>query len=134
MLSTLDKETVRIFLKLCQKEISKGNCYFINRTLNKNGRKISSKQALLDIGIMKKEQIWRHIFELKETDCIEISFDYDKNRDTNSEIYIFIKKINNKDIYIKLTMRESGVICISFHESYKKVSDKNERKNVLLQL
>lgn len=134
MISKLDKETVKTFLKICKKEILKGNCHFINRTYIKDDKKITSKQALLNIGIMKKEQIWQHVLELKETDCIKISFDKDKKRDNNTEIYVFIKKINGKDIYIKLTMRESGVICISFHESNKKVSDKNEQENVLLQL
>ena len=132
MYSTLDKEAIKIFLKLCHKEIARGNCHLVNRTLNINGKIISTKQALLDIGIMNKEQIWKHILELKETDCIKIDFDYNKKMDNNSEIYVFKKMINKKSIYIKLTMRESGIICISFHESYQKASDKNEIKNVLL--
>lgn len=132
LISTLDKETVKIFLKICRKEISRGNCHFINRTLNINGKLVTSKQALLEIGIMKKETIWNYVLELNETDCIKIDFDYDKRRDNNSEIYIFKKRINRKDVYIKLTMRKIGVICISFHESYKKECEKNERKNVLL--
>lgn len=132
MNTTLDKQTVRIFLRICHKEILKGNCHFINRNLNINGRIINSKQALLDIGILKKETIWEHILSLTENECIKIDFDYDKKRDSNTEIYVFKKIINRKDVYIKLTMRESGVICISFHESYKKESEKNERKKILL--
>ena len=134
MVSALDKEAIKIFLKVCQREIKKGNCHFVNRVLEINGKKINSKQALLNIGIMKKETIWKYILELKETDCIKIDFDYNKKRDYNSEIYVFQKWINKKEIYIKLTMRQSGIICISFHENYQKVSVKNERKNVLLPL
>lgn len=132
MITTLDKETTKTFLKICHREINKGNCHFINRTLNINGRQINSKQALLDIGIMNKEQIWNYVLELTENDCISIEFDHDKKRDNNAEIYIFVKKINEKNVYIKLTMRKSGIICISFHKSYKKESEKNGNKNVLL--
>lgn len=132
MNSTLDKKTIELFLKISKKEIKKGNCHFINRNLNINGKKINSKQALLDIGIMKKETLWNYILELEESDCVKIDFDYNKKMDNNTEIYVFKKLINKKEIYIKLTMRQSGVICISFHESYKKESEKDERKNVLL--
>lgn len=117
-LTNLDKKAIELFLKICRKEIVKGNCHFINRTLKINGHKIDAKQALLDLGIMKRNQIWQHILELKVNDCIKIDFDYDKKRDDNAEIYIFKKMINRKDVYIKLTMRPSGIICISFHQSY----------------
>lgn len=117
-LNNINKKAIELFLKICRKEIAKGNCHFINRTLKINGYKIDAKQALLDLGIMKRNQIWQHILELKINDCIKIDFDYDKKRDNNTEIYIFKKIINRKDVYIKLTMRPSGIICISFHESY----------------
>lgn len=132
MTTALDIEATRIFLKMCKREISKGNCHLVNRTININGKIINSKQALLNLGIMKKEQIWNYILELKVEDCIKVDIDYNKKMDNNTEIYVFKKIINKKEVYIKLTMRTSGVICISFHESYKKESEKNERKNVLL--
>ena len=119
MLSTLDKNSIKSFLALCRKEVQRGNCHLIQRKLNINGKIVTIKQALLDLGILKIETVWKYILELKEEDCVKVDFDYDiKRRSTNSEIYVFKKKINEKVAYIKLTYRSSGVICISFHESY----------------
>lgn len=119
MLSTLDLDTVNLFLKICKNEIKKGNCYFVGyRKININGKIISAKQALIDIGIMKEKDIWKHIQTLETKDCIKIDRDRDYSRDMNSEVYIFKKIINSKLIYIKLTINDRGVICISFHESY----------------
>ena len=81
-------------------------------------KKISAKQALIDIGIMKVQDIWNYILELEADDCIKVDRDHDYSRDMNSEVYIFRKKINSKIVYIKLTMNDRGIICISFHESY----------------
>lgn len=78
----------------------------------------NAKQLLINIGIMKINQIWEHILTLNVSDCVKVDFDYEKRRDTNSEIFVFKKMINNKNVYIKLTMNEKGIICISFHESY----------------
>ena len=117
MLSTLDKNAVEIFLKLCKTEIKKGNCKFINyRKVKINGKVKNALQELFDIGIMKIEDIWNYVLDLDSSECFKISFDYDKRRDNNSEIYEFIKIINKKKVYIKLTYRNK-VICLSFHES-----------------
>ena len=119
MLSTLDIDAVNTFLKICKREIEKKNCYFVgDRAININGKKISAKQALIDIGIMKVQDIWKHILDLGIDDCIKVDRDHDYSRDMNSEVYIFRKKINSKIVYIKLTMNDRGIICISFHESY----------------
>lgn len=119
MLDTLDVDAIIYFLKTCEKEIKKGSCYFAGyRTISINGKKISAKQALIDIGIMKVEDIWKYILSLEVKDCIKIDRDRDYSRDMNSEIYIFRKNINSKIVYIKLTMNDRGIICISFHESY----------------
>ena len=117
MLSPMNLDAVRSFLNICKREIPKGNCRFIKRNININGNIISSTQALLNIGIMNQKQIWEHVLNLTENDCVKVSLDYDYKRDTNSEIFIFKKIINKKMVYIKLTMREIGIICISFHES-----------------
>lgn len=45
--------------------------------------------------------------------------DYDTRRDMNSEIFEFIKVINKKDVYIKLTINDRGAVCLSFHISNK---------------
>lgn len=119
MLSTLDLNTTDSFLKICRKEIKKKRCQFIGyRYLNINGKNVSAKQALLDIGIMKLQDIWDYILELKKEECIKIERDHDHLRDMNSEIFIFKKIINTKKVYIKLTINSHGVICISFHEDY----------------
>ena len=119
MLSTLDIDATSSFLKVCKKEIKKKNCFFAGyRTLTINGKRISAKQALIDIGIMKVQDIWQHILDLGIDDCIKVDHDRDYSIDMNSEVYIFRKKINSKIVYIKLTMNDRGIICISFHESY----------------
>ena len=118
MLNTLDLDTVKTFLRTCKSEINKRNCYFIGyRKININGKIISAKQALIDIGIMKEKDIWNHILSLETEDCVKIDRDRDYSRDMNSEVYILKKNINQKIVYIKLTMNSRGIICISFHES-----------------
>ena len=67
---------------------------------------------------MKVQEIWKHILDLEVNDCIKVDCDHDSSRDMNSEVYIFRKMINSKIVYIKLTMNDRGIICISFHESY----------------
>ena len=58
MLGTLNLDAVNSFLNTCRKEIKKGNHYFVGyRKININGKKISAKQALIDIGIMKEKDI-----------------------------------------------------------------------------
>lgn len=119
MLKNIDLDAVNLFLKTCRKEIKKRNCYFVGyRILNINGKVISAKQALIDIGIMNINEIWNYILELEERDCVKIDHDRDYSFDMNSEIYVFKKLINEKIVYIKLTMNDKGIICISFHESY----------------
>ena len=119
MLTTLDIDTVKTFLRICKNEIEKGNCHFVSyRKLDINGKIISPKQALIDIGIMKEKDIWKHISSLEIENFVKIDRDRDYSRDMNSEIYVFKKLINSKNVYIKLTVNNNGVICISFHESY----------------
>ena len=119
MLSTLDIDAINTFLKICKKEIKNKNCHFVGyRAININGKKISAKQALIDIGIMKYQDIWKYILDLEVNDCIKVDRDRDYSRDMNSEVYIFRKMINSKIVYIKLTINDRGLICISFHESY----------------
>lgn len=117
MLSTLDKNAVETFLKLCKKEVERKNVLFIkNRKINLNGRILTARQALAEIGIFKEKEIWRHVMDLNVQDCISVSFDNDVSRDYNTEMYVFLKMINGKNVYIKLTYRNK-VVCLSFHES-----------------
>lgn len=115
-LSVLDKEVVDIFLKTARKEIDNNNVYFIGyRDVLSNGKKVNAMQALLDIGIVRKEDIWNYIKTLTSDDCFRISRDYDFKRDYNSEIFEFKKFINRKLVYIKLTINNKGLLCLSFH-------------------
>ena len=117
-ITEISKQSIKPFLNLCKKEIKKGNCKFINTRLIKvNGKYVSAKKELLDIGIFKEKEIWKYILGLEEKDCIDVSNDYDLKRDFNTEMYEFIIYINGKKVYIKLTYRNK-VICLSFHESY----------------
>ena len=116
MLSSLDLAAVNSFLITARKEIDKNNAYFVYYRNVKSGNKVvNARQALLDIGIIKISEIWNHIKELQASDCFRISRDRDFSRDFNAEIYEFKKIINRKNVYIKLTINDKGLLCISFH-------------------
>lgn len=116
MLSNLDLAAVNSFLITARKEIDKNNAYFVYYRNVKSGNKVvNARQALLDIGIIKISEIWNHIKELQPRDCFRISRDRDFDRDFNAEIYEFKKIINRRNVYIKLTINDKGLLCISFH-------------------
>ena len=118
--ATIDNVVVESFLKTVKREIKKGNRSFVgHRNVCSNGKVISAKQALLDIGIVKIKEIWDVILNLEVSDCFRISMDYDKTRDMNSEIFEFIKVYNKLNVYIKLLINDRGVVCLSFHISNK---------------
>ncbi len=119
-LSKIDEFAVNAFLNTSKKLIHENKKQFIwYRELKINGKILTAKQALYDIGIFHEKEIWNYILELNPTELIKIEMDRDSHRDYNSEIFVFIKKINSKDIYIKLTINRKGLLCLSFHESYK---------------
>lgn len=114
----VDIGIVTSFLKTVKKEIKRGHRVFIGyRSISSNGKIVNAKQGLLDIGVVKASDIWKYIFELEPNECFRIGFDYDKSRDMNSELFEFIKKINKKNVYIKLFLNNRGVVCLSFHIS-----------------
>ena len=116
MLSALDLSAVTTFLKMANKEIDNNNVQFIYyRKVEYNNKVVTARQALLDIGIIKEEEIWKHVKELKPENCFKISKDRDYKRDYNTEIYEFKKIINKKVVYIKLTINNRGLLCLSFH-------------------
>ena len=116
MLSSLDLAVVNAFLITARREIDKNNAYFVYYRNVKSGNKVvNARQALLDIGIIKISEIWNYIKELQPSDCFRISRDRDFSRDFNAEIYEFKKIINRKNVYIKLTINDKGLLCISFH-------------------
>lgn len=116
MLSALDLSAVTTFLKMANKEIDNNNVYFIGyRNVEYNNKIINARQALLDIGIVKEKEIWKYIKELKPENCFRISKDRDNKRDYNTEMYEFKTIINKKKVYIKLTINNRGLLCLSFH-------------------
>ena len=116
MLGSLDLAVVNLFLITARREIDKNNAYFVYYRNVKSGNKVvNARQALLDIGVIKISEIWNYIKELQPSDCFRISRDRDFSRDFNAEIYEFKKIINRKNVYIKLTINDKGLLCISFH-------------------
>lgn len=119
-LSKLDEFAVNSFLITAKKLIHENKKQFVwYRELKINGKILTVKQALYDIGIFHEKELWNYILELNPTELIKIEMDRDSHRDYNSEMFVFIKKINHKDVYIKLTINRKGLLCLSFHESYK---------------
>ena len=114
-LSKLDREAAKSFLKTAKNEIKRKN-YYLQPYKYYNGIRYSAVDLLLYLDITDVKEIWNYILELSEEDLIDVSFDYDKNRDCNTELFEFIKKINGKDAYIKLTIRDK-LVCLSFHEN-----------------
>ncbi len=121
MLSTLDETALRHFLKISKDLIKSRKRTIVPRDYEINGEIINYKQAIIDIGIVKIEDVWNYVLDLEESECIDVSEDNDYRRDFNSEIFEFIKEINGKAVYIKLTLRTSNnndiLVCLSFHES-----------------
>ena len=119
-LSKLDEFAVNSFLITAKKLIHENKKQFVwYRELKINGKILTVKQALYDIGIFHEKELCNYILELNPTELIKIEMDRDSHKDYNSEMFVFIKKINDKDIYIKLTINRKGLLCLSFHESYK---------------
>lgn len=118
-LTKLDEFAVNAFLNTSKRLIHENKKEFAwYRRLDINGKVISARQALYDIGILNEKQLWNYVLELTSSELLYIDMDYDRRRDFNSEMYIFIKNINGKDVYIKLTINRRGLLCLSFHESY----------------
>lgn len=120
MLTLADKTAVKSFLRISRELVKLKKCKLIPRVYNINGELIGYKDALLNIGILNINDIWKYIINLKEKECFRISRDYNLKMDMNSEIFEFKTNINNKKVYIKLTLRtirEDTIICLSFHES-----------------
>lgn len=74
-------------------------------------------QNLALIGIVNINEIWTHILSLTTHQKIP---DTKPTYDGGGEAFIFIKRINGWDVYIKLKIElcenESILTCISFHK------------------
>lgn len=117
----IDYNIVESFLKVVRNEIKKRNFILIPRNDIDIGTKvINYKEALLDLEINIKD-VPKYISELNSNECISIELDYDKKRDMNSEWFIFITIINNIETYIKISINDKGIVCLSFHRAkYKR--------------
>lgn len=115
-LNKLDIDAAGNFLKMAAKEIKNKNYNLVKYKYYK-GRKIRAMELLLKIGITNVDDIWNYILNLTKEDCIDVSFDHDPMRDTNTEVYEFKTTINNHLVYIKLTIRNK-LVCMSFHDDY----------------
>ena len=116
LLSDGDKDACKTFLNICKKEIKKGNCILIkDRYININGKRTKQVEAIYQLGIFNIKKVWDFILELEVDDCFRVSFERDKKYDFNSEMFEFHKYLNNKRVYIKLTLRNK-IVCLSFHE------------------
>lgn len=112
-MTTKDIESVEMFLKTAKREIAKGNRY---RSVTYDNKTVSAKQALLDLGITKEKQIWEYILNLEASNCVKIEKDRDFTRDNNDEFYVFEVLVHEIRTYVKLTINDRGVLCLSFHK------------------
>ncbi|WP_304342883.1 hypothetical protein [Chryseobacterium koreense] len=100
------KEEVSHFLKQLKSVKSAGQLSFISRPVN--------TQTLLDLEITPREREV-YIDKLVVEDYSEGPLDNDQYG--RSPMWVFGKTIKDKEIYIKITISELSVICISFHTS-----------------
>lgn len=117
MLNAIDIDCVEAFLRTAKREIAKGNRKFIGyRFVTYDNKTVSAKQALLDLGITREKQIWDYILKLEAKDCVKIEKDRDFTRDNNDDFYFFEIFVHSIRTYIKLTINDKGVLCLSFHK------------------
>ena len=114
----MDEKVVELFLKTVYREVNNGNWFLVPRKdIRYDGKIVNYKQALIDLGIVKVKQVEYYLTSLKAIDCFNISRDYDRRRDFNDDIYEFRIMVNKMETYVKLTINNRGVVCISFHKS-----------------
>ncbi len=100
------KEEVSHFLKQLKSVKAAGQLSFISRPVN--------TQTLLDLEITPKQRE-TYIDKLEVQDYSEGPLDNDQYG--TNPMWVFGKTIKDKEIYIKITITELSVICISFHTS-----------------
>lgn len=100
------KDEVSQFLRQLKSVRSVGQLFFADRPVN--------KQTILDLEITAKQREI-YIKELVLQDYSEGPLENDQYG--TNPMWVFGKAIKNKEIYIKITVSELNVICISFHTS-----------------
>ena len=95
---------------------SAGFTFVQNRTEEKNNPKFTNTYCLTALEY-DEEDVMREIMSLQVSNYYESVFDREsKQPDT---LHVFVKEIINKQVYIKIKIKEIGdndiVLCISFH-------------------
>lgn len=117
MNKTIDINAVKQFLNVAKREIANSNYVLRKRKdIDIGTSVVDYREALLDLSITPKG-VRQKLLELEAEECFDISMDHDKSRDFNSEMYEFITYVNGIKTYIKMTMNEETIICLSFHRS-----------------
>lgn len=125
-MNNIDYKIVKSFLKIVRTEIEKRNFILVPRKdIDIGSRIVNYKEALLDLGVDIKD-VPKYICNLNENECIKIELDYDKKRDMNSEWFIFLTIINGINTYIKISINNEGIVCLSFHRSKYERGDQYE--------
>ncbi|MFA5407395.1 MAG: hypothetical protein WC343_01330 [Bacilli bacterium] len=119
MHKVIDKQVILQFLNIVRKEIKKNNFVIEKRkAIDICPMIVDYRCALLDLSVTIND-VKQIICKLEVEECIDISSDMDTSRDYNSEVFEFITYVNGIKTYIKLTMNDKFVVCISFHRSKK---------------
>jgi hypothetical protein len=108
-----------MFLYEVKKLVSQGRRQFVKRQGYNvpDGRTINYVQALLELDIADVDEAWEYVLSLTPAHY-HSGPKKDRDRPDGSDVWVFKRKINNINTYIKLKTDERGCICISFHRDW----------------
>lgn len=117
---TLKKDEIKLVLdKIIEKLTNEGtDCFMFvkNRRNEKKDYKFTNAYCLEELQY-DYEDVMSEIMDLKESNYYESVFDRGSKK--ADLLHIFIKEIINKQVYIKIKIKEIGesdiVLCVSFH-------------------
>lgn len=112
----IHKSQISLFLLETKELIASNKKHFVKRTYSlSSGEKISSIDAVLDIGLTLK-QAWHEVLNLSPDNYFTGP---KRDRDgSDGDVWVFKKIINGKLVYIKLKIDARGSVCMSFHEDW----------------
>ncbi|WP_407270771.1 hypothetical protein [Radiobacillus sp. PE A8.2] len=112
-------QNVRAFLYEAKKLVSVGRKVFIKRKGYElpDGTQINYLQALLDLDIGNIDEAWGYVLSLSPNHYHAGPIP-DRDRPDSNDMWVFKRKINDIDAYIKLKIDNRGCVCISFHEDW----------------
>lgn len=120
------QKDVEEFLKLVREILIDESKFVLKkeRFHEKSNPKFTTNTCMLELEYDNTD-VMEHIITLESKHYYQTKFD-DKGRGT-SPLYVFIKEIQSKQVYIKLRIKENDngeyVICISFHFAEHEVND-----------